>query len=146
MRKKINSIANINCKEGRLRIGTIDKKNPSVMFIEGGFYIMPISKKEDYKTDMDSIKKQLKTIVKHKVETCKYLKSDYMFFTDIAEDRIMPNKKTYFSFQLFVKPKLTNNMNFNSFLEKMNDKEKWLEIIRKNILDNKYITSKNKKS
>ena len=145
-RKKITSIANIDCKEGRLRFGTIDKKNPSVMFIEGGFYIMPLIKKPDYKSDMNEITKQLKTIVKQHIEHSQYFKPEHMFFTDIAEDRIMPDKKTYFSFQLFVKPNLSKNMNFKTIMDKMKDKEQWVTIIKDGIEKNNYKITKTKKS
>ena len=147
-RKKITSIANIDCTEGKLRFGTIDKKNPSVMFIEGGFYIMPQTKKDEYKTDIDNIKKEMKDLIKDSIQNSKYFKPEHMFFTDIADERILYNKKTYFSFQLFVKPKkeIIDNNNFKVLLTKIDEKESWIKLLSDNMNRNGFITTKTKKS
>ena len=144
MRKKIGSRVNINCTNGRLRFGTIDKKCPHVIYIEGGFYIKPKQFKSNYKDDIYSISKEIKQIVKNNITADKNFFPEFNFFTEIADDRINTNKKTYFSFQIFLKPKLTTTMNFQTFLNTIEDKEKWLEIVRKKIADNDYITTKTK--
>ena len=136
MRKKIGSRVNINCTNGRLRFGTI--------YIEGGFYIKPKQFKSNYKDDIYSISKEIKQIVKNNITADKNFFPEFNFFTEIADDRINTNKKTYFSFQIFLKPKLTTTMNFQTFLNTIEDKEKWLEIVRKKIADNDYITTKTK--
>lgn len=146
-RKKISSIININSETANLKFGTIDRKKPSVIFIDGGFYIMPSANKNDCKSEINSIRKQLQTIIKSNIETDLYFKPDFMFFTDIADDRIFLNKKTYFSFQLFLKPKdnVLKTDDFKTFMNKMSDKEKYLKIIENEMIKNNYSISKTKK-
>ena len=144
MKKRIGSFVNINNNIGKLKFGTIDKKNPTVIYIEGGFYITPKEKKQSYKTEMNNISKQIKTSLNNIILSDNNLLPDNNFFVDVAEDRINTNKKTYFSFQIFLKPKLKENMNFQMVMDSMTDKEKWIKTIKNNLVLNDYIVTKTK--
>lgn len=147
MKRKITSILNINCDEGKFKIGTIDKKNPSVIFIEGGFYILPLGKKENYKNDIDNIRKEVKTAIKNKLNNNQYYKTDFMFFMELGDENIIFNKKTYLSFQIFLKPKteILYNKNFKDLISNINNKQEWLHMIKNDVEKNGFITHKTKK-
>lgn len=102
--KKIGSIIKVNDDEIKLKIGTVDKKNPDVIYLEGGFYIKPIQQKEEYKSDIKKIKDTFDDLIKEVVDNDNNFKNDYMFFIDVADGWIKSNKKSFLSFQLFLKP------------------------------------------
>lgn len=101
MNKKITSVIKF---DNNLKIGTTDKKNPKVIYFEWGYYIRPKIKKEQYFQDIESVKKELADFLKNYMKNATALKKDYLFFTEIAEDRIFYNKKSFFTFQLLMKP------------------------------------------
>ncbi len=147
MRRKITSILNIECNEGRLRVGTIDKKNPSVMFIEGGFYVIPLAEKDTYKDDINNVRKILKNTIKETLENNPYYKTDFMFYIEFGDEKIVFNKKTYFTFQIFLKPKpeILKNKTFKDLMEIIKDTPQWLHIVKENVEKNGFITFKTKK-
>lgn len=146
MRRKITSILNVDSKEGKLKIGTIDKKNPSVMFIEGGFYIMPLASKDNYKNDVNIIKKELKEIIKENINNSSFYKPEHMFFIEFGDEKIVFNKKTYFTFQIFLKPKseILGNKGFVDLMKIINNNEQWLHIVKSNLEKNGFIVTKTK--
>lgn len=124
--KKIGSVIKINNKNIKLKIGTIDKKCPDVIYLEGGFYIKPIIQKEDYKNDIKKIKDTFEDLVKTTITNDNNFKNEYMFFADVADEWIRIDKKSFLSFQLYLKPSidiLNNEGNFNNvvnYLQKAN--------------------------
>ena len=104
-KKRINSIVNITNDICKLKVGTMDKKNPTVLYLIGGIYIKPKKEKDDYHEDIATIKNDLSKSIKTEFYNNPFYKKDYMFFSDIAEDRISFNKKSFFTFQIYVKPK-----------------------------------------
>lgn len=102
--KKIGSVIKLNDNDIKLKIGTIDKKYPDVIYLEGGFYIKPKKEKEDYKNDIKKIKDMFDGLIKTTVNKDENFKKEYMFFVDVADDWIKVNKKSFLSFQMFLKP------------------------------------------
>jgi len=98
--KKINSEVKIDSPFFKSKWGTIDKKNPSIIYLEIGTYISP-SKESDYSSAIKTIEKNMKSIVGNRI----YLshgdyKPNFIFTTDVADSRISPGKKSYMTFQL----------------------------------------------
>lgn len=124
--KKIGSVIKLDNNDIKLKIGTIDKKNPEVIYLEGGFYIKPIIQKENYKSDIEEIKSVFQDLVKDYISKTNDFKNDYMLFIDVADDWIMADKKSFLSFQVYLKPSneiLEQKQNFTklvSYLEEEN--------------------------
>jgi len=147
MAKKITSFIDINNEIARLKIGTVDKKNMKVIFFEGGFYIKPTIKKENYLDSIEEIKKELAKFAKSNVENSDFFKKDFMFFTDIADERVTYNKSSYLTFQLYVKPTEDIIVKSKSFKQMVNNisQEENIVFDFKNIIEkNNFVVSKTK--
>lgn len=104
MKKKITSFINFKNEYGKLKIGTTDKKRMNVIFFEGGLYISPKTKRDNYSDIILQMKKELSKEVKEKVKNSLMFQNDCMVFTDIADERIAYNKPSLLSYQIYVKP------------------------------------------
>ena len=102
--KKIGSVIKVDDNDMKLKIGTIDKKYPDVIYLEGGFYIKPNKEKEDYKNDIKKIKNTFDDLIKSTVDNDENFKNEYMVFIDVADEWIKTDKKSFLSFQIYLKP------------------------------------------
>ena len=147
--KKIGSVIKLNNKEIKLKIGTIDKKNPEVIYVEGCFYVKPIIKKEVYKNDINNIKSTFNDLIKEYLKKNCDFKNDYMFFVDIADKWIEFEKKSFLSFQIFLKPSdniIKKEKNFNNVIEYLNNTHVYdMSFINDVFKDYGYELSKTKK-
>lgn len=131
--KKIGSILKLNNNDINLKIGTIDKKHPEVIYFEGSFYIKPIINKETYKNDINTIKNTINDILKEWLKKSKDFKENYMLLLEVADEWIRHDKKSYLSFQIFLKPSeslLMEEKNFNNLSQ---------YILKNNICDTSFI-------
>jgi len=121
--KKIKSEVKFSDDIFKIKIGTIDKKNPEVIYIELGSYISPIKEKESYKNNIFSIENKAKTLLSDFLKNNPLCKRDYMLVSDIADTRMTKNKKSYFEIQIFMKPtdEAKASTNFSGLVDKIND-------------------------
>lgn len=102
--KKIKSESKFQDNDFKIKIGTMDKKNPEVVYIELGSYISPKEEKETYKPYISRIEKKTKSLIEDVIQESGMCKNGFIFVSDIADERIAMNKKSYFEMQVFVKP------------------------------------------
>lgn len=102
--KKIMSEKKVDSNFFKIKLGTLDKKNPSTMYIDAGTYITPNEEKEDYKSDIINIEKELKLQTKEMFRVLPAIKDDFLLVTDIAIDRLSTKRKTHFTVQVYFKP------------------------------------------
>lgn len=98
--KKINSEIKIDTPLLKAKWGTIDKKNPTSIYLEMGTYITPTKEEDDYTDNIKEIEKSGRYIVKDALCKTEGVKQDFIFVTDIADTRISYGKKSYISFQV----------------------------------------------
>lgn len=102
--KRIKSESKFQDNDFKIKIGTMDKKNPEVVYIELGSYISPKEEKETYKPYISRIEKKTKSLIEDVIQESGMCKNGFIFVSDIADERIAMNKKSYFEMQVFVKP------------------------------------------
>lgn len=88
----------------KIKLGTLDKKNPTTMYLDAGTYIRPCDEKDDYKSDIINIEKEMKLRVKEMFRTLPTIKDDFLLVTDVAVGRISPERGTHFTIQVYFKP------------------------------------------
>jgi hypothetical protein len=102
MSKQINSEISVPNEICKGVIGTLDKKNPIILYFEGGIYIEPTEEQDDIEKTLINVKKDaknaLKSILGEDVE------EDIIFVFETAEERIMMGKRSYLSFEATFKP------------------------------------------
>ena len=144
--KKINSEISVNLPNLKAKWGTIDKKNPTSLYLEVGSYITPKREEENYTDNIQKIDKEVKDAVKSVIASTDSVSNNFIFVSDIADTRISFGKKSYLSFQIHLGRKKTDNK--QPFKEIVNDmNEKWGHIysdIFTIIEDNGFECSKSK--
>jgi len=104
--KKINSDISFENSDFKIKVGTVDKKNPTALYLNIGTYVTPIDKTINFKSEIESLKKTITKDVGEIVEKSSILQNQHIFVTDIAVDRLAFGKKSYLEFNLYVKPEL----------------------------------------
>ena len=98
--KKINSEIKIERPTIKVNWGTIDKKNPSSIYLEIGTYITPTEYVSDYTSSIKTMDKEVKSVVREKINETPSINNDFIFVSDIADTRITYGKKSYLSYQV----------------------------------------------
>ena len=119
--KKINGEVKIENDLFKIKIGTTDKKHPEIIYIEIGSYVSPVNEKETYKTDIETIEKSTKKFLTELFRSNTLCESNFIFVSDVADERITKGKKSYMEMQIFVRPKAELKCKkFSEIAEKMN--------------------------
>lgn len=105
MSKLINSEQKYNHQNFKVKIGTINKKNPEVVYINLGTYIKPNEIKNSFSDYIIEFDKKTRFFVKKLIVDKNTCYKDFILVTDIADERINKNKKSYLDLQIFLKPK-----------------------------------------
>lgn len=103
MQKNICSEVSVNNPYFKVKIGTINKKNPTTFYVEGGTFITPV---EDdgipYKEKIALVYKEMARGIQYLVSGNR-LKHDFIANIDVADERMKVGKKTFFTFQYYLK-------------------------------------------
>lgn len=129
----------------KLKIGTINKKNPTTFYVEGGTFITPV---EDdgitYKDKMANVYHAMSLGLMRLTGETKNIQPSFIANIDVADERMKVGKKTYFTFQYYLK----QNEEPVSFAEITENGEKYtkvvLEKIEYSLKENGFALSKTK--
>ena len=105
MTKSICSEVSLENPYFKLKIGTIDKKKPTTFYVEGGTFITPVDNDDDelsYKDRMAIVYKDMAKGIQLVVSESK-LNRDFIANIDVADERMKVGKKTYFTFQYYLR-------------------------------------------
>lgn len=103
-----NSEKRISSQNFKLKIGTTMKMNPLVIYIEGRTFISPLSYKDDYSQDISEIKRTFRLAIGDNIRCSDLFENNYIVDFQVASKGIMPNKKSFLSFQFFLKQNRNN--------------------------------------
>lgn len=122
---RLNSEIKINHDLFTLKLGTTNKVNPQVIYIEGRTFISPLEEKETYEKDI----RDFKTIIQRKLNELlrdnEYFYKNYILDFQIANSGVRVGKKSFLSFEFllkqrkkdFLKLKDIKNLCLDFFLE-----------------------------
>lgn len=105
-----NSEKNIMHDLFKLKIGTTQKIDPKVIYFEGRTFIKPLQEKEEYGYDILNIKRKFNKIIQGFIETNNLFSQKYILDVQVAKSGISMNKRSYLSFQCFLRQKDNNNI------------------------------------
>ena len=146
MQKSICSEISLENPYFKLKIGTINKKNPTTFYVEGGTFITPV---EDdgitYKDKMANVYRAMSLGLMRLTGETKNIQPSFIANIDVADERMKVGKKTYFTFQYYLK----QSEEPVSFAEITENGEKYtkvvLEKIEYSLKENGFALSKTKK-
>lgn len=87
----------------KLKVGTVNKKNPQSIYIEGDTYISPLVDKKIYDDDIVKMEKSFKDMARGFSETLGIFDKHIISIFDIAQTRIGFGKKSKLGFQIYYK-------------------------------------------
>lgn len=93
----------IDNKNFNLKIGTTNRSNPYVIYIEGRTFIMPLNDKESYNKDLFDFKKSLRDSIVKSINNSHLFEDKFILDFQVAESGIMKNKKSFLSFQFLLR-------------------------------------------
>lgn len=141
--ERLNSEKKINCNNFKLKIGTINKKNPIVIYIDGNTFITPTLDKENYNDDILNIKKKFLYAIRNNLNKSSLFDNNFILDFDVKNSGLKIGKKSFLSFQCHLRQKnnvfLLNDIKnmaknlINSFVNSLET-----ELKNNNFLINKY--------
>ena len=144
MAKSICSEVSLENPYFKLKIGTINKKKPTTFYVEGGTFITPTEDETSIKDRIDDVYHAMSQgTIRITCET-NNLEKNFIANIDVADERMKVGKKTYFSFQYY----LRQNKNDLSFSEITDNWDKYtktvLDKIEYSLKENGFALSKTK--
>lgn len=87
----------------KLKIGTTNKNNPLVVYLEGKTFITPTIEKETYRKDISLIEHGFKNNIREMINKTPYFIDKYILDFQISDAAISVKKKSFLSFELLLK-------------------------------------------
>lgn len=105
MTKSICSEVSLENPYFKLKIGTINKKQPTTFYVEGGTFITPVDEGDDERSYKDRIAAVYNEMAKgiQRIVSENGLRKDFIANIDVADERMKVGKKTYFTFQYYLR-------------------------------------------
>lgn len=143
---RLNSEKKIEDENFKLKIGTTNKIDPVVVYIEGRTFISPKEEKEDYSRDIAEIKHNFSRAISHNISGSPLFDRKFILDFQVASKGISLSKKSFLSFQFLLRQNKDNVMKLKDL------KERCEELIRnivgsleENIVEHNFVISKTKK-
>ena len=144
MVKSICSEVSLENPYFKLKIGTINKKKPTTFYVEGGTFITPTEDETSIKDRIDDVYRAMSQGIMRITCETNNLEKNFIANIDVADERMKVGKKTYFSFQYY----LRQNKNDLSFSEITDNWDKYtktvLDKIEYSLKENGFALSKTK--
>lgn len=103
MAVRLNSEKKIDNPDFKLKIGTTNKLNPQVIYIEGRGFISPTEERESYERDLYEIKHTFNKTIGNNIKKYGIFENNYILDFQIATSGIKIDKKSFMSFQFLLK-------------------------------------------
>ena len=88
-----------------IKLGTVNKNNPEVIYFEVRTFISPLEESDNYSQVFAYLKKEFSKKIGDTLKVNDFFSDKYILDFQIANSGIRLNKKSYLSFQLFLRQK-----------------------------------------
>lgn len=88
-----------------IKLGTVNKNNPEVIYFEVRTFISPLEECDNYSQVFAYLKKEFSKKISNTLKNNDFFSDKYILDFQIANSGIRLNKKSYLSFQLFLRQK-----------------------------------------
>lgn len=128
----------------KIKIGTLNKLNPTSVYIESGTFISPFEEKEEYQTDTEFLEKSINDNIKNFIKQNKIFDKNYICAFELPSERMKVGKNSYLSIQCHLKQ--TGGLTTNEILDKTQElSSKLFKDIQKSILYSGFTLNKPKR-
>lgn len=102
---RLNSEKTIANDYFKVKIGTTNKINPQVVYVEGKTFIKPLNEKDDYNKDIVELKRAFNKTLQKYLTGDKLYVPKYIFDFQVAQSGISTAKKSFLTFQFLMRQK-----------------------------------------
>lgn len=102
---RLNSEKTINHELFKIKIGTTNKINPKVIYIEGRTFIQPLNDKSSYSSELTGIKREFNKIIQNFIDSNELFSKKYILDFQVTQSGISITKRSFLSFQFLLKQK-----------------------------------------
>lgn len=102
---RLNSEKTINHELFKIKIGTTNKINPKVIYIEGRTFIQPLNHKSSYSVELTGIKRGFNKIIQNFIDSNDLFSKKYILDFQVAQSGVSVTKRSFLSFQFLLKQK-----------------------------------------
>lgn len=119
LKKKIQSEIYFTDSNFKVKIGTLNKKNPNIIYLQLGTYIKPEINKVTYSEEINNFNKITKSFLNERLKMDNSYNKNFIMITDIADERINTNKNSYLDIQVHFKRNNKINETFKSISKEL---------------------------
>ena len=105
VKERSNSEKRIDHENFRLKIGTTNRNNPVVVYINGKAFISPNVEKETYNRDIYEMKRSLTNSIRDNIKKTNLFDESFILDFQVAQNGVAKNKKSFLSFQFLLSQK-----------------------------------------
>lgn len=129
-----------------IKIGTVNRLNPQVIYFEVRTFISPMEEYGNYNYVFSSLRKELSRNLTEKLSNNKYFNKKFILDFQVANSGVKVNKKSYLTFQLFLKQN-GNELKELKEIKKISEPfmTEILNELKQNIIDFNFSITKTKK-
>lgn len=129
-----------------VKIGTINRLNPQVVYYEVRTFITPLEDYDNYASTFAFIRKELSRSLNEKLKMNDYFTSKFILDFQVANSGIRVNKKSFLTFQLFLRQKDGSIFDLKT-IKKLSEPFilDLLNGLKENIINSSFLIAKTKK-
>ena len=102
----------------KVKIGTTNKENPQVIYVDGRVFLSPSEVMDNYSDEIEDIRKNFKRTIGERLRTNEIFADRFILNFDISSSRMIKDKRSFLSFQFFLKQKNTAPLKLGTVKEK----------------------------
>jgi hypothetical protein len=102
-----------NCKNISLKYGSINKNDPQVIYVSGKMWICP-TYDGDYNEQIELIHNSFKRKLNNVLDNSVVFERKHILDFDLNSEKLIKNKKKFFSITFFIKQKKEKLINLNN--------------------------------
>lgn len=143
---RLNTEKKIEHESFKLKIGTTNKLNPIVVYVEGKAFIAPEAASDDYQKDISEVKHSLRRSISESLSGMDIFDHKFILDFQVATNGISVGKKSFMSFQFLFKQNKDNVRKLSEVKEDASPMVlKIADALRDNITAHGFSISKTKK-
>lgn len=144
--QRLHNEKKIENENFRLKIGTTNKINPLVVYIEGRTFICPSFEKDDYSKEISEIKRSLSQSISRNIKSSSRFDDKYIMDFQVASSGVAKGKKSFLSFQFLLRQNKDEVLNLKELKEQEIDTiNNIVGALQESILTHNFSLSKTKK-
>jgi hypothetical protein len=144
--QRLHNEKKIENENFRLKIGTTNKINPLVVYIEGRTFICPSFEKDDYSKEISEIKRSLSQSISRNIRSSSRFDDKYIMDFQVASSGVAKGKKSFLSFQFLLRQNKDDVLNLKELKEQeIGTINNIVDALQESILTHNFSLSKTKK-